>query len=242
MSDAELLNAWDAAKAARPASRVLILIARLGAAKDIGAAADLPVGVRDGIVLELRRHLFGRRLELVATCPHCGEKVEFEPDAANLTDLALQAVSASEPWPVSVPVGDVVLTCRRPTTRDLRAAADGASMAARRRLFEACIVEATRAGTAVPIEALDEEIVAGLAAALAVLDPAADIRFGLACPVCAGTWEALFDPPHLLWSEIDNWALGRIDEVRRLAAAFGWAERDILAMSAARRRLYLEAL
>jgi len=49
-----------------------------------------------------------------------------------------------------------------------------------------------------------------------------------------------FDILTYLWSEIEDWAQRLLLEVHTLALAYGWSERDILAMSPRRRRLYLE--
>jgi hypothetical protein len=50
----------------------------------------------------------------------------------------------------------------------------------------------------------------------------------------------VFDVVSYLWGEIEDWAERLLRDVHSLAAAYGWSERDIVGMSALRRRLYLE--
>ena len=43
-----------------------------------------------------------------------------------------------------------------------------------------------------------------------------------------------------LWTEIEAWAWRMLSDVHTLARAYGWGERDILALSPTRRQFYLE--
>ena len=53
-------------------------------------------------------------------------------------------------------------------------------------------------------------------------------------------WRAVFDIVTFFWSEIEAWACRILREVHILASAYGWCERDILALTSARRQFYLE--
>jgi hypothetical protein len=61
-----------------------------------------------------------------------------------------------------------------------------------------------------------------------------------ACPSCGHEWQSLFDIAAFFWAEIAAQARRLLREVHQLASAYGWREADILAMSARRRRAYLE--
>jgi hypothetical protein len=52
-------------------------------------------------------------------------------------------------------------------------------------------------------------------------------------------WRAAYDIASSLWQDIEYRSQRVVADVHRLAAAYAWSEADILAMSAARRRLYL---
>ena len=60
------------------------------------------------------------------------------------------------------------------------------------------------------------------------------------CLGCGHPWQPLFDIATLLWTELTNLARSLIEEVDALASAYGWSERDILALGGRRRRAYLE--
>jgi hypothetical protein len=54
------------------------------------------------------------------------------------------------------------------------------------------------------------------------------------------SWDVLFDIVSFFWAEIGAWAQRLLREVHALASAYGWREADILALSAWRRRQYLD--
>jgi hypothetical protein len=81
-----------------------------------------------------------------------------------------------------------------------------------------------------------------IAARMAEADPQSDLEIGLTCPSCGHAWSAPFDISSYFWSEVDAWAQRLLLEVHQLARGYGWSERDILSMSAPRRRAYLELL
>ena len=87
---------------------------------------------------------------------------------------------------------------------------------------------------------LSPDLVAEAGRRLADADPQTDVRFALACPACGFDWSAPFDVVAFLWAEIDVWANRLLGDVHVLASAYGWSEPDVLAVSPARRRSYLQ--
>jgi hypothetical protein len=71
-------------------------------------------------------------------------------------------------------------------------------------------------------------------------DPQADVAVDLTCPCCQHQWQRNFDIVSYLWTELRGWAEQLLREVHLLASAYGWSESEILQLSAARRRRYLE--
>jgi hypothetical protein len=61
----------------------------------------------------------------------------------------------------------------------------------------------------------------------------------LSCPVCSCAWSESFDIVSFFWSELAAWSSRMLDQVHRLASAYGWSEASILAMSPYRREVYL---
>ncbi|MGW4967776.1 hypothetical protein ACWEPL_62105, partial [Nonomuraea sp. NPDC004186] len=72
-----------------------------------------------------------------------------------------------------------------------------------------------------------------------VTDPLVDVELCLACPDCGLEWAESFDIVSYLWSELDGWCRRTLLEVHDLAAAYGWTEPQVLALSAWRRQCYL---
>ena len=68
------------------------------------------------------------------------------------------------------------------------------------------------------------------------------LQLGLACEACAGEWTLAFDSGAFLWEEIEARAMALLDDVHRLALAYGWSEQAILSMNESRRAAYLERL
>lgn len=226
---AQLLDAWEDASALAPPAAALRLLAVACPQASPDELAAWPLGRRNRALLRLRGTLFGDDMALVATCPACGARLE--------TCIALAALCAS-------PVADgdareVVVEARRvrfraPATRDLAGLPDDDAAAARV-LLARCLLDAD-ADAAV----LSEREVEAIAGAMAAADPLADPRLALRCPDCGHGWDAGFDVAASLLQEIQAWAQRTLREVDALARNYGWREPDILALSPARRRIYLE--
>jgi len=237
LNAAELLDAWERSAAQPPAWRPLALLAAAGAAQ--AAVADWTVGRRDAELLRLRESAFGSRLAATAACPGCGERLELAFDAGEIR---------AHPEEAAAPAGELALALdgwdlrfRLPTGRDLAAAAAHDDLeAARRTLVGRCLLAVRRGGAAVDGSALPEAVVAALEERMEAADPQAHVRLALACPACGLGWQAPFDVDAFFWTELDAWARRTLAEVHALALAYGWNEAEILALSAARRHLYLE--
>ncbi len=75
-SSAALLDAWDAGWQAGPSARALALLMSGCPEEDPGLFLSLPIGARDGRLLDLRERLFGPSLAGLITCTACGERLE----------------------------------------------------------------------------------------------------------------------------------------------------------------------
>jgi hypothetical protein len=229
----ELLDVWERGETASAAQRAIDLLAA-GLDQPPQAVAAFSVGRRDAHLMRLRELMFGRAIEATAACPHCGERIEL---AFRTDDIRAPAPAetgetfavAAEPWR---------LTLRLPNAADLAtlAPADGLD-AAREALFARCLVASEGAPPPArwPAAVLDRA-----AAAMAERDPQAQVELALSCPACTEQWSARFDILAFLWSEIAAAGRRLLGEVHLLALAYGWTERDTLALSAWRRRRYVE--
>ena len=75
---------------------------------------------------------------------------------------------------------------------------------------------------------------------MTALESAADIELRFDCMACGEAWSDRLDVAGCVWEEIAARARRLLDEVHVLAIYYGWSERQILAMSAARRDAYLQ--
>jgi hypothetical protein len=230
LTEREILPLWERGARGGPLARARVLLA--AACPELaGHEADaLTVGARDAALLELRERTLGPRLAGFVACPDCGELLELELDTRELRAVGDVPAPAAENELV---VDDVRVRFQPLTCGDVEAAATTADAdVVRTRLAGRCVEDADAP--------LSEEVVAALAEALAARDPQAEILVGLTCPECDHAWQTVFDIGTFLWSEVAAYARRLLHEVATLAHSFGWSETDILELSPARRRHYLE--
>lgn len=229
----ELLEVWEQGQRATAPERALLLLAADGAEASPG---DLPVGQRDRRLLALRERLFGRSMACVAPCPRCGARLELSLDTRQfeLPEASPGELVLDRPTGIRirfrVPIGTDLVAC----------AAEPDVAAASRGLLRRCVQEATLHGASVEVEALPENLVEALSQAMAEADPGADLQVQASCPACAHAFQNTFDIVSFLWTELQDWAIRVLGEVHALASAYGWTEREVLALSPWRRRLYLQ--
>ena len=220
-----VIAVWEAAREQHPLDRALTLLAFAHPERTRGELASLPLGGRDRALLELCERLFGPKLSLQASCTECGESSEFEVAIADL----VQPTSNVEPVLES---GRGPIRFRLPDSRDLASAVSCRDpVVARRALAERCIVDAVD---------LDDELIDELAAAIEAFDPQVEVRFSMTCAACAYAWKPALDIGELLYAELARIARDLLGQVHALANAYKWRESEILAMSATRRRMYLQ--
>jgi len=237
LEPAALLWAWEQGQEQDPAVRALALLAAASpeaAWEELGA---LPLGERDGRLLALREATLGCRLEGLARCPGCGERVDVPLDTRELR----AGVEAAPAAPLQLTLDGLELRFRLPNSLDLMAAGRCAGVdEARRLLAERCLVEARRNASPVGAGELAEEEVTALAEGLAAADPGAELLLDLCCPACGHGWRERLDVASFFWAELEIHTPRLLREVHALARAYGWREADVLSLSPRRRRLYLE--
>jgi len=229
--ESELLLLWEQGRFRHPIDRALLLGAWARPDLEPDSLAQMPLGLLNAELLRLRAVLFGRQLELQLACGQCREMLEIPVDI----DALLQQVQAIG--------GGNLVSCggfcfRPPASCDLAlVACELEATAAAIRLLEACCTAKPpyAEDARVPAELLDE--IDGL---LEKSDPLADPRFAAQCPACGAQVDAVLDPAALLWDEVQVWAVSVFRQVHLLASAYGWTEREVLALSPVRRKVYLD--
>jgi hypothetical protein len=226
LSASELLDAWERGLGQQPAERAVTLLAAASPGTSPDALTGLSVGRRDALLLAIRSRTFGPSVTGLADCPNCSERIELTFD---LSDI--QAPPASIPTESFI-AGNVRF--RLPDSRDLLALGGCVDVpSARALLLRRCVIGRDA-------DSLDADDVEAVVRAMAEADPQADVQLDLSCPACGQQWFAVFDIASFLWTEVNAWAHRTLQDVHRLAVAYGWREPDILALSPWRRQVYLE--
>lgn len=220
VTELALLSAWESA-CGRPAADRAVTLAALASGIPFEDAADLPLGAADLLLLQLREQCFGPHLDGLTECPQCGTALDVRIDA---DELRVRDAGGG----TSVEVAGRTVRLRALTSRDICCAG-----ADRDRLLARCIVDEVTDPSPALLDAVEEQLDA--------MDPQAAPAIDLDCPSCQASWPAPFDIAGFVWSEVDSFARRLLYDVHTLATAYGWREPDVLAVSPARRRFYLQA-
>ena len=232
LTHADFLSLWEEGRGLHPLDQGLLAIhAAFPEARE--TVADWPLGQRNRALAELHCSYFGHALEGWTSCPQCGEKLEFNMDGRALAEQ-----------PESHHAEPVVIhgqTFRLPTSRDLARAVHERDAAADPDAAAVRLLRACRVGGGDDAEQTwSEEELEEAGEKMAAADPLAEIVLNFQCPVCEATCHESLDLATFLWAELEALARRLVMDVHALASAYGWSEREILALSDTRRRLYLE--
>jgi hypothetical protein len=228
LADHALLGIWERGAGCGPVARGLLLLGAALPEQSPERCAEISIGARDAAILRLRRATFGSRFCGRANCPRCREEHEFDLD---LGELLADAPPRAD--------GEIALgnglRFRLPNSGDLAAVVrHNDADAAVRQLLQRCCLNAP-SGLAWSQSLLDE-----VEGEMTALEGATDIELRFDCIACGETWSDRLDVAGCVWEEIAARARRLLDEVHGLAIYYGWSERQILAMSAARRDAYLQ--
>jgi hypothetical protein len=224
-----LLQVWERCAGQSVTMRGLAMLSLAMPQAGPRELAEIPIGRRDGALLDLRAELFGKRLECVTDCARCGERIEL--------GVPIERIRADAPTEMhfTVDAGERTLRFRLPHSADLLVIERLAVPAdAERELVERCV-----SGNDLPLSAI--EIVA-IDRRMGEVDAQSEVLFDIACPQCSAAGRAVFDIVSHLWIELEAWARSMLREVHLLASSYGWNEGQILTLGSARRRAYLDLI
>jgi hypothetical protein len=191
---------------------------------------------RDALLRPLRgEDELGETVTSVLRCPRteCDERMDLELRVADLLVPPAESPAAVH----EVSIGDYLVRFRLPNGGDLEEAAVLAMRdvnAAARLVLERCVVDSGGVDT--------DTLARELPAIMAERDPQAELVLNLVCTKCERPFTALFDTAAFLFGELAARRGALYREVHQLAFHYHWSEADILGMTAARRRRYLELL
>lgn len=237
-SASQLLRVWERGALERSSVRALLLLVSTGAARDAEHAMALGIGERDAQLLALHERLFGRDIQAQARCKACAAPFELAIDARAIR-VSYDRAGATHTFEErgyrlrfrSVSSADLLAIERERTPAEAVAS-----------LVSRCVLDAEHEGQRVEVKQLPAELIEALAVHMAEVDPQAEVAFELQCPECEKRQSYPFDIVEHLWAKLDRWARGLLRDVHILALAYGWSERSLIQMSAARRGVYLALL
>lgn len=222
LTSRELIETWESARNLRPLEQALTLLAAAGCDGDLAAVS---LAARDKAILRLREATFGPSFTMIAECPACAAMIELELDVSDLRGAII------ETEPEECEFDATTVTVRSLSTGDLLAACnvaeDDRDRVVRDRLVQPSIGKLSGA----EIDQLD--------ALVERREQASEILLSLCCIECDHSWSEPYDPISSVWEDVERAAIATLADVADLAAAFGWSENDILAMSDRRRAAYL---
>lgn len=239
----ELLEIWDQGEDLSAAERAALLLGVACSDYPRERMKALSIGERDALLAHIRARTFGGAVESVVTCPACGAMVEVTVDVRTIFPVVTRIPLPGETSrpPVEIDAEDFIVQAVVPTVQDVEAIVstvppeEGVRMLLRR-----CILRAEKRGNPCEVDDLPQEVCALLEERMAEADPLGDVHFSICCPGCDHRWPVPFDIVAYFWSEIHLAAMRLLRDIHALASAYGWREADILMLSAARRRAYLE--
>jgi hypothetical protein len=241
-AEEDLLQAWEEATAQHPLDRAITLLRAAWPQRSRGDLAGLAVGTRDSLLLLMREQLFGAEVRAVTECPGCGEELEVPATTSELRGAsAPTGPPDGAPEALELDSGGITVRFRLLDSTDLAAvlacrdAGEGRST-----LLARVVLEARQDGREITAAELPPDVVTALEEQLSRSDPQAEVLLNLVCPACETRWQTSFDAIAFLWTDVDRWARRLLGVVDVLARVYGWREADVLALSAPRRRIYVE--
>jgi hypothetical protein len=243
LSGADEASLAEAAAVLAPAELAVEILRRcltvLGPLRppDTAALRGLLIGDCEALLLHVQRISYGERIECLVPCPRpeCDTPLECVMEASSLLVPPSDDLPLWHEEPLAGVRRRAPLRFRLPTVGDREQVLPLAQRdpeAATTALLGALLAPETRSDT--------RRLRPALGARLAALDPQAEIRLTLSCPACGQPISVLFDACRHLIDTIRQHARMLFQEVHRLARTYHWSEHDILGLSHARRRLYLD--
>jgi len=236
LSAEDLLNVWDVGQRQCHWDRALSLLSAADRDQPRSVLADLSLGERDRLLLQLRQIVFGPELEGLVDCPSCGDHLQFILRTADLLAPAGQPVGLLESNGYRIEF--------RPTVgADLESLPADVDVAeARMFLIDRCVLRVVYKDAQVSTADLPPEVIQKLAGAMDEVDPQGNVELALVCAGCGHHWQQLFDIASFFWAEVHAWAMRAFYEVDQLALNYGWHEAEIIRMNTSRRQIYLGML
>src|ERR1700754_669578 len=234
LSASNLLNAWERGSRQPPVERALLLLGAACPEQTPEELAQLSIGRRDSLLLDLRERTFGSQFVSRLICQKCGEQLEL---AFKVSDIEV-AEEVNDALTLNRDGFEVMF--RLPNSEDVRAALV-ASCEREQLLLQRCVLCVSKDGVAQSAAELPSVVVEMVVDRMARADPQS-VPLSLVCAACSHKWFMGFDIVSYFWSELNSWASRMLREVHLLASTYGWRGVDILALNPWGKKRYLEMI
>jgi hypothetical protein len=246
MIDNDVLNLREMGIHHSPVEQALMILSKAYPDMTWEQLEALSIGERDARLLAVREQTFGTTLNIFTTCPKCRQALELSLSTVNLRSPP-PAEAKDSGHKFSMRIDDVKVRYRLPDSTDLEAISACMDLdQARKLLLDRCVLEIhdIEGKSHQPITKYEEiyspDFITALARQMAEQDPQAEVILNLKCAECENEWQALFDIASFFWTELETHAKRVLSEIYILARTYHWREQDILALTPARRKWYLE--
>lgn len=224
---AMLFDHWPGSASAAAHGRLAALLQAAGA--DAAALAAETLGARNRRLIALHDEWIGGAIEAQVACAECATVNGF----AVPKDAMRALPPAEQDAVVRVLYRGRERAYRVPTMADI--AAVGAADDVRLAMLDRCATGAER----VPAAELDAAALDAIEAAFDRADPLASIVVESACSGCGAALAASVDLAAFVAADLDRLHAALLRDVDAIASAYGWGEREILALPADRRARYV---
>lgn len=210
---------------------------------------------RDYVLLKLRQAMFGNHVQAILGCPACEQKMDIDFDLDQVTVESRRPASRSTTFELSPAAGYVdpsgmthhTVTFRLPTGDDQEYLSNHPDLdqpEAVTVLLARCLL---RLGDIAPV---DPAVIANLSgrarqeieARMESVAPGLEWEMELTCPECSHSFVYLFNFAAFFLSEVNLCREQLYREVHFLALHYHWPASEILALTRAHRRTFLDLL
>ncbi len=225
MTSERILYAWELGINRSSIDRALVLL-WAGMPEHSSSHADLPLGLRDRHLLELRGKTFGDVLNCKTECPRCEEVLEFSLSVSVLSE------TLSIPTNENLQIGEEEFQLTPLTSRHMAEAAGSVDPEEASDMLREKICG--RHASDIP-ETFKEE----LKNHIERRESGSELPLSFTCVNCDHRWSERFNIGNFFWIELEAKAKRLLAEISEIARTFGWSEKDILDLSPHRRQSYL---
>lgn len=223
-----------------------LLIAQPGTTIQPGDAWRLAVCDRDRLLAALYVLHFGDRIESHIRCTGCGEGIELSFSLADLVaSLTSEREHAGLRGPDELGYFDLELAgaprFRLPTSADQRAVIGLGAEQARLAMLRRCLAD-DESGASKTTSDLDPATLECIEQAMAAAGPILDHPLAITCHACARAQTVRFDIQSFLLRALEHERRYLLREIHYLARGYGWSLTEILGLTRADRRRFVELI